>query len=148
MQSGNKISPSEYAEMMHRAGVRPSAQRMAILRNVAEGHMHPTADEIFREIHKEYPTMSLSTVYNSLRVLSKAGLLKELELESGNRRYDFAPQPRHGHLRCSCCGRIFDMDLPKELNIPSPIGFRIDSIDITFKGLCPDCCEKELNKHV
>lgn len=143
MQKKDHISPAGFAEMMHKAGIRPSAQRLAILQNVAEGKKHPTADEIFQDILTEYPTMSRTTVYNSLRVLTEAGLLRELELESGNRRYDFAHQPSHGHLRCSCCGRIFDMALPEELHLPSPSGFRIDSIDILFKGLCPDCCENE-----
>lgn len=143
MQDKDRISPAIFAEMMHKAGIRPSAQRLAILRNVAEGHKHPTADEIFRDMLREYPTMSRTTVYNSLHVLTEAGLLRELELESGNRRYDFAPQPPHGHLRCSCCGRIFDMALPEGMRLPSPPGFRIDSIDIFFKGLCPDCREKE-----
>lgn len=143
MQQNPLILPAEFAEMMHKAGVRPSAQRMAILRNVAEGRMHPTADEIFQDLHTEYPTMSRTTVYNSLRVLTEGGLLKELDLESGNRRYDFARQPRHGHLRCRCCGRIFDMSLPGDLRLPSPQGFHIDSIDIFFRGLCPDCKEKE-----
>lgn len=148
MQAQDKISPSMYVEMMHNAGIRPSAQRLAILRHVVEGRRHPTADEIFRDVHMEYPSMSRTTVYNSLSVLTEGGLLRELELESGNRRYDFAPQPRHGHLRCSCCGRIFDMTLPEELHLPSPSGFRIDSIDIFFKGLCPECSEKELHNNV
>lgn len=87
--------------------------------------------------------MSRTTVYNSLRVLSEAGLLNELELESGNRRYDFEPQPPHGHLRCSGCGRIFDMALPEELRLPVAQGFHIDSVDIFFHGLCPACSHKE-----
>lgn len=140
------ISPSESVLMMHRAGVRPSVQRLAILRNVAEGQKHPTADDIYRDLRAEYPLLSRTTVYNSLRVLTKAGLLRELELESGNRRYDFAPQPRHGHLRCDCCGRIFDMELPEELQFPVPAGFSIGSFDVFFRGLCPDCSGKSENK--
>lgn len=148
MQKKDLISPAGFAEMMHKAGIRPSAQRLAILQNVAEGKKHPTADEIFQDILTEYPTMSRTTVYNSLRVLTEAGLLRELELESGNRRYDFAHQLSHGHLRCSCCGRIFDMALPEELHLPLPSGFQIDSIDIFFKGLCPDCCGKKLHNQL
>lgn len=142
MQQKTTISPSELTVMMHKAGVRPSVQRLAILRNVVEGRMHPTADEIFRDLQAEYPTMSRTTVYNSLHVLTEAGLLRELELESGNRRYDFAPQPRHGHLRCACCGRIFDMALPEDLQLSAPPGFSIESIDVFFRGLCPDCLGK------
>lgn len=143
MRQNQPISNAELAEMMHNAGLRPSAQRLAILRNIVEERAHPTADEIFCNLQIDYPTMSRTTVYNSLHALTEAGLLRELELESGNRRYDFAPQPRHGHLRCRRCGRIFDMALPPELCFPSADGFRIDSIDIFFKGLCPDCCDRE-----
>lgn len=139
MQENSSFSPSELAEMMHKAGVRPSAQRLAILRNVAQRRTHPTAEEILHDLSDEYPTMSRTTVYNSLRTLTDAGLLRELELESGNRRFDFAPQPHHGHLRCRRCGRIFDMPLPVGLELPSAPGFCIDSIDIFFRGLCPQC---------
>ncbi len=148
MQKKPQIPPAELAEMMHRAGVRPSAQRLAILRNVVEGGAHPTADEIFRDLQADYPTMSRTTVYNSLHVLAESGLLKELELESGNRRYDFAEQPRHGHLRCRCCGRIFDMELPEDISLPSPEGFHIDGIDVFFRGLCPECIGRKTDdKH-
>lgn len=146
MQKKPQIPPAELAEMMHRAGVRPSAQRMAILRNVVEGGAHPTADEIFRDLQADYPTMSRTTVYNSLHVLAESGLLKELELESGNRRYDFAEQPRHGHLRCRCCGRIFDVELPEDISLPSPEGFQIDGVDVFFRGLCPQCGARETGK--
>lgn len=139
MQQNRTPNPADLAEMMHTAGVRPSVQRLAILRNIVEKRQHPTADEIFRDLHTEYPTMSRTTVYNSLRVLTDAGLLRELEVESGNRRYDFKPQPPHGHLRCSRCGRIFDMELPDGLHLPVASGFRIDSIDIFFRGLCCEC---------
>lgn len=146
MRDTTRIQPSTLAEMMHKAGVRPSAQRMAILRSVAEGHKHPTADEIYREMQEEYPTMSRTTVYNSLHALAEAGLLRELELESGNRRYDFAPQPPHGHLRCICCGRIFDMALPVGLTLTVPYGFSVDSVEIYYRGLCPDCHAKQADK--
>lgn len=139
MQEKSSFLPSELAEIMHKAGVRPSVQRLAILRNVVQRRTHPTAEEIFHDLSEEYPTMSRTTVYNSLRVLTDAGLLKELELESGNRRFDFAHQPRHGHLRCRSCRRIFDMPLPADIQMPSAPGFRIDGIDIFFRGLCPQC---------
>lgn len=142
MSSHDLLSVAQLAEMMHKASVRPTAQRLSILRCVVECRKHPTADDIFNDLRNEYPTMSFTTVYNSLRVLTEAGLLRELEIERGNRRYDFALQPRHGHLRCRRCGRILDIEIPEELRIPSPPGFSIDGVDILFRGICPECADQ------
>lgn len=136
------LSQSQIAEMLHRRGVRPSVQRIAILAFVANKRLHPSADEIFNEVIEEFPTMSRTTVYNSLHVLVDAGLLLELDMDSGNRRYDFAPQPAHGHFVCRTCGKIVDMPLPSELMTTTADGFSIDSVDVYYKGLCTECRNK------
>ena len=90
-----------------------------------------------------YPSLSRTTVYNALHSLTNAGLIKELEIESGCMRYDFARQPEHAHFKCRDCGKIFDMAIPDGLRESLSDGFAADSVELSFKGLCPDC--KNLN---
>ena len=137
------ISDSQLTEMMHRASVRPSVQRVAILSYVANSGRHPTADEIYSDLAAHYPTLSRTTVYNTLHTLADAGLLRELEIESGNMHYDLAPQPLHSHFICRKCGRIFDMTMPEGLSSAATPGFTIDSVDLYFKGCCPDCLNSD-----
>lgn len=135
------ISDSKLAEMMHTSGIRPSVQRIAILSYIANARSHPTADEIYTELAPKFPSLSRTTVYNSLHTLVTASLVRELEIESGNRRYDLSPQPSHGHFICRKCGCIFDMAIPDGVCAAATPGFSIDSVDVYFKGLCPDCRE-------
>lgn len=133
------LTDSKLTEMMHQAGIRPSVQRIAVLSHIANKRKHPTADEIYADLAPQYPSLSRTTVYNSLHALVDGGLVRELEIESGNRRYDLAPQPPHSHFICRRCGRIYDMAFPAGVENSTTPGFSIDSVDICFKGLCPEC---------
>ncbi|MEZ3549919.1 MAG: transcriptional repressor [Muribaculaceae bacterium] len=131
------------AKMLHGAGIRPSLQRIAVLSIVMNGKRHPSADEVFSEMAEMYPSLSRTTVYNALHSLTNAGLIKELEIESGCMRYDFARQPEHAHFKCRDCGKIFDMAIPDGLRESLSDGFAADSVELSFKGLCPDCKKSE-----
>lgn len=133
------FTESQVAEMMHGAGLRPSVQRIAILSYIVNLHRHPTADEIFCALSERYPSLSRTTVYNTVHALVDAGLVRTIEIESGSMRYDLAPQPRHSHFMCRRCGRIFDVSMPDDLGSAVSPGFSIDSVDVYFKGLCPEC---------
>lgn len=133
---------SRLVEMMHSVGVRPSVQRIAVLSQIANGHLHPTADDIFDNLHTKYPSLSRTTVYNSLHTLVDKGLVRELDIECGCQHYDLLPQPEHSHFMCRRCGKIYDMPMPTGLVEKMSDGFAIDCIDLYFKGICPECIEK------
>lgn len=139
MNDRQLFSNARLAEMIHNSGVRPSAQRIAVLASIANHGSHPSADTIFSKIRQEYPSMSRTTVYNSLHALASAGLVRELEIESGNKRYDLAPQPPHSHFICRNCGKVIDIELPEGINTGNIHGLQIDSIDVYYKGLCGEC---------
>lgn len=119
--------------------MRPSVQRIAVLSHIANERTHPTADELYSVLASKHPSLSRTTVYNSLHALVEAGLVRELEIESGNRHYDLAPQPEHSHFICRICGTIYDMTLPDGLEKMATPGFCIDCVDLYFKGICPNC---------
>ena len=134
-----EYSTADLARMIHSSGLRVSAQRIAVLGFISNRHSHPTAEEIFVALHPVYPSMSRTTVYNSLHVLVDAGLVRLLEIEAGVMRYDMARQQRHGHFLCRRCGSVFDLPLPPQLPLPTEAGFVVDSVEWNCKGLCPRC---------
>ena len=83
--------------------IKLSYQRMRVLEYLALNNCHPTVDQIYTEIHKEIPTLSKTTVYNTLKVLMDAGLIRVITIEDNETRYDINLKP-HGHFKCNPCG--------------------------------------------
>lgn len=120
-------------------GIKPSVQRTAILGYLMNHKTHPTADEIYRALQPEMPTLSRSTVYNALWLMADAGAIEALGVDRTNARFDYSPRP-HAHMVCDRCGAIIDADLPAiDINHIGPHGSRIDRVSITYHGLCPSC---------
>lgn len=144
MQRVDRLTESQLASVIHSAGMRPSVQRIAILGYIANDRLHPTADEIHAHLLPKYPSLSPTTVYNTLHAMIAVGLVREIEIDGIIRRYDVAQRLRqpHSHFKCVGCGRIFDMVLPSGLDAAAEPGFQVDSVDLYFKGVCPDCREQ------
>lgn len=145
MTTNEQFSQTTLVDMMHARGLRPSAQRLAVLEFVANHRTHPSAEEVYAAVSPLFPSLSRNTVYSSLHALTECGLLRELDIESGNRRYDLAPQPPHGHFVCRSCGRIIDAAMPAGLDLPAGDGFEVETVDVFYRGLCPDCRIKLIN---
>lgn len=138
-----RMTTNIYTEKLRGAGLRASAQRIAVLEFMDGTYSHPTAEEIYRSLLPTYPTLSLTTVYNTVHSLVESGLLREVEIDAANLRFDTASRPAHGHFRCRECGRIFDVTLSAAaLDGAVPAGFEVDTIDVYFKGKCRDCANK------
>ena len=142
MENHRQYTSAEIADLIHKAGVRPSAQRIAVLEYIANERQHPTVDEIFTVLSVHFPSLSRTTVYNTVHILVEARIVRELEIEPGTMHYDLAPQPEHSHFICRRCGRIFDMPMPPTPE-PQASGFAIDQVEVYYKGLCPQCNENQ-----
>jgi Fur family transcriptional regulator, peroxide stress response regulator len=119
---------------------RLTPQRMMILRLLKGDTSHPNAEDIFNKVRVEYPHMSLKTVYNTLELLNERNIIQELVIEPRIKRYCPNPAPHH-HLFCTSCKKVVDVfqDIPINFEKKQFMGFRIDSSQITFRGVCPDC---------
>lgn len=136
-------------EMIRAAGIQPSMQRMAILEMLAAERCHPSAEEIYNRLLPSIPTLSRTTVYNTLHLMAEKNLVHEIEIEPGVTRYDLAMRAPHGHFLCRGCGRIFDIALtvsPDDV----PGEFAADTVDVFCRGLCPECiaASKSANKDI
>lgn len=124
-------------------GVRPTRQRLAVYAYLLEHRTHPNADSIYCALSAEDPRFSRTTVYNSLHCLAKAGLIRELPLDSEEQRFDGGMED-HGHFCCTSCGAILDFPLsPATVRRLSPKGCRADRIEVIVHGRCADCLKKE-----
>ena len=103
--------------------------------------VHATADEIHRALNRNDPKASRATVYNSLRALIEAGLVREVILEGVAARFD-ARAHRHHHFICDRCGSVEDIawfDLPRHSKAVA-LGLRtIREYQVVFNGICQKC---------
>ena len=122
------------------AGYRITPQRMAIVGILVESD-HPSVEQIYRQVRKEFPTTSLATVYNTLERLKETGEVLELSF-SGGSRYDGLNPDSHPHLRCTVCGAIEDLDIdlgPAAGEVAARRGYADVRHRLEFYGVCPRC---------
>lgn len=103
---------------------------------------HPTVENIFHELEREIPTLSKTTIYNTLNLFKEKNIIQLIGIEENETRYD-ADTSEHAHFKCKACGKIFDVftdysKIPtKELE-----HFQVDDMQVYFKGLCEECINK------
>ncbi len=118
-------------------------QRLAIFEYLDDNKSHPSAEDIYLEIRKKYPTISFATVYKTLEALKKQGLLLELTIDPERRRYDPGTEHHH-HLICIDCKKIVDIHADFRVDVPEDAkgSFEMLGNHIEFYGLCPECKKK------
>lgn len=127
--------------------IQPSIHRLKIYQYLISTLGHPTAEEIFNALIKEVPTLSKTTVYNTMRYFLEKGIVSDLTISENEVRYDVNTTP-HAHFRCVRCGRIFDVDLEKHCwDMKEINGNKILKQQVYLIGICKDCLEKESNFH-
>jgi Fe2+ or Zn2+ uptake regulation protein len=120
-----------------------SHQRLKILEYLVENRIHPTVEQIFSDLQKDMPTLSKTTVYNTLRLLAKSGLVKVITIEEKEARFDIDTRD-HGHFKCESCGRIYDFPIDIDPLIPEELDkCQIISKDVYFNGFCARCLASE-----
>lgn len=128
---------------LQQAGMRITPQRIAICKLLAETDSHPTALVIYEQIRAHYPSLSLTTVYNTLDVLSDLGVVNVLgNAGDGAVHYDANIEP-HINLACVSCHKIVDIESSQvnhiHQDISSDLGYKLLGARVMFYGLCPDC---------
>lgn len=129
---------------LKKGGVRVTRQRQVIIDILSSSPNHPSAYEIFLEARKIVPTISMSTVYYTLNLLKKEGLVKEIGFYDKPNRYD-GNVINHINLICINCGRIEDYmgDLPIEFDkIEEETGFKAHDMRFEYYGYCRECKQK------
>ena len=114
-------------------------QRAIILEVLRSDMCHHTAEELFQLAKAKMPSISLATVYNNLHALEEEQIIRRISGDGGPDRYDNAFAP-HGHLMCTVCGGVFDVDLPGiEAILLEYVGSDVDSYEVKVRGRCARC---------
>ena len=122
--------------------IKHSRQREAIQLNLSQRYDHPTAETIYMDIKKEFPNISLGTVYRNLTLLSDLGKIQKISTGVGPDRFDGNAKP-HSHFQCRNCNCVLDIELEDtdNLNAKAAKNFPgiIEENRIQFLGLCQNC---------
>ena len=126
-------------------GLKITPQRLAIFRILKDNKSHPCAEEIYLKVRKEFPTISLATIYQTLDTLENIGGIRVLRFDKKKTRYDADLSPHH-HLICVKCKKIIDLqyDFSKTLKLPRSMNnrFQVDEFKVLFYGVCEECKKK------
>jgi Fe2+ or Zn2+ uptake regulation protein len=129
---------------------RTTKQLAAVYNVVRKSHAHLSADEIYMQVRKILPRISLGTVYRNLQRLGAQGKVRMLLLGERVARYD-AVLTEHDHFICQQCGRIEDIKLERDRQVNfSPLrddGFTVVSHSLAIHGLCQRCGKELQEKH-
>lgn len=137
-----------YHTILSKAGIRPSVQRVAVYSFLCEHPEHPTVETLYAELSPLYPTLSKTTIYNTLKLFESKRLIRTLKIDDDKLRFDADVQP-HLHFKCECCGKLFDVydnsDLPAfilKCNDLIPRGFSMAKMQVNLWGTCDACAEE------
>lgn len=118
--------------------MRPSFIRVRIYTLLVESRIHPTVDEIYEQLSKEILTLSKTTVYNTLKLFIDKGIVRAINIEGNELRFE-AARGFHGHFKCRICGKIYDIPMGEDAITKELEGFMINDIQVLVSGVCPDC---------
>ncbi len=125
--------------------IKPSVQRIAIMDYLLKHETHPCIDEIYMALCKEIPTLSKTTVYNTLKLFVEHGAAKMLTIDERNACFD-GNTSLHAHFLCKACGKIYDLpslqEDKAETDMLNEKGFVLEETHHYYKGTCPKCTKK------
>ena len=140
--SSHLKSDASAIEALRSKGYKETPQRIAICRIALNSRAHPSAQEVYAEVKKIHPTVSLATVYKTLEVLKDLELVQEINFSKGQARFDSYMNP-HINLICLKCGNITDLDdiTVKEITrkVAAATKFKPTGQRVDVYGICQKC---------
>ena len=139
------INKEDLISQLREKGLKVTSQRLAVIDALVKNRkLHPGASLIYKEARKKTKSVSLSTVYATLKEFSENGLIKSLEFDRMENRYD-ANLSEHINLICKRCVAIIDYDLPTTVeprDIVKKSGFVVTEARMEYYGYCRDCLKR------
>ena len=133
---------SEYEHQLRAAAIRVTRPRLAVLSAVHE-HPHADTDSIIGVVREKLAEVSHQAVYDVLRALTAAGLVRRIQPSGSVARYESRVGDNHHHVVCRACGAIADVDCAVGdapcVTASNDHGYTIDEAEVIYWGLCPDC---------
>lgn len=133
----------DYLTILKDFGLKATPQRLAVL-DVLDARKHPTIDELYAQIKKKYPSVSLATVYKNVNTLRENGIITEVNIPNGKTKYDVFLEP-HLHVVCKNCGHVDDILYDESLksyqnHLEKNLETQITSLDVVVHvNSCSKC---------
>ena len=135
---------AEYEDLLREADLRVTQPRLAVL-NAVYGHPHADTSSIIGFVREDLGEVSHQAVYDVLRALTGAGLVRHIQPPGSVARYESRVGDNHHHIVCRECGSIADVDCAVGaapcLTPSDDHGFAIDEAEVVYRGLCPECSD-------
>lgn len=132
----------KYVNLLKENHLKITPQRLDILKYLDEHRTHPTVDDIYKELKVKSPSLSKTTVYNSLETLKKHYIIQSITISGSELRYDFKHDMHH-HFLCKQCGEIIDIEIKcPNIRKVTNYGHMVEEVHGYFKGICKRCMEK------
>lgn len=138
------MTVKQTVQILSESGIRPSVQRLAVYQYLCDNPIHPTADVLYNALAPSIPTLSKTTIYNTLKLLEEHYLVQTVTIENDELRYD-AEMSKHIHFKCTSCGAVHDIFSSSALEVQNvaqkvlPKGFVLHKAQLNIWGLCKDC---------
>jgi Fur family peroxide stress response transcriptional regulator len=137
--NGERTTIDGIKRFLMKEGINPSYQRLKIFEYLLNHRVHPTVDTIYSNLSKHIPTLSKTTIYNTLNLFEQREIIKSLTIEKNELRYECDLRP-HSHFKCMQCGQVYDIwhELPL---ITEKIvdGHQVTEQQLYLKGICKNC---------
>lgn len=151
--TNSKILNSQLLKNFTDKGLRLTNARKAVLKILSKDINHPTVEEIYLQVHKGYPSIGMMTVYRTLDLLVKWGIVHKFDFSEGKARYELIDHPEglghHHHLICQKCKKIinytdfideeYSLIQKLEKRLAKNHNFKINNHIIEFYGVCDSC---------
>lgn len=133
------------AGRLREMGYRLTPQRAMTLAVIEGSRDHISAEEIYAQVAARYPRVNISTIYRTLELLKRLGLIYEIDLGEGRIRYHPAERGHHHHLVCRKCGAVIDVGesvlFPLQAVLLQAFGFSAELRHMAIPGICEKCRE-------
>lgn len=128
-----------YSDILRSYDIKPSYTRLLIYQYLKQSKTHPTADDIYQELSKDVPTLSKTTIYNTLHLFIQKHLATMIMMDENETRYDLITKP-HAHFKCLSCGAITDIDAKMPHLDPKRFKeYVVNDAQLLYRGICPKC---------
>jgi Fe2+ or Zn2+ uptake regulation protein len=129
----------KYKKILWENQISPSWHRLKVLEYLDTHRNHPTVDEIYQFLAGEIPTLSKTTVYNTVKKFAENGIIDELNVFSNESRFDLSYEP-HAHFKCLECGTIIDVsESYSSKDVKQIDGNKVSKQYTYFSGVCKEC---------
>ena len=146
-EHGHKHETGGITGRLSEKGYRLTPQRVMILSAIESSREHISAEEIYAQVAAKYPHVNISTVYRTLELLKRLGMVYEIDLGEGRIRYHAEESGHHHHLVCQDCGSVIDIDESTLSSLRNILlrdyNFRAELRHVAIFGLCEKCRKKK-----